>query len=157
MLNPRIHRFVVYSLATTLILSSCAIFKSGYSVPTRHPEELSKGRPVCSDCHEAGKGAIPYARFNHTATFGGNHRNEAYQSAKMCSMCHDQSFCNDCHATRVEVKPSAKDPMDTYRSTPHRGDYLSRHRIEARVDPTSCFRCHGNPKASKTCITCHGK
>jgi hypothetical protein len=25
---------------------------------------------------------------------------------------------------------------------PHTGDYLSRHRIDGRLDPVSCRRCH---------------
>lgn len=143
-------------LVSSVLLFGCAALKGGYSVPTRHPEDVGKGRPTCSECHEAGQ-AVPYARFDHTVSFSENHRQEAYQNEKVCSMCHDQSFCNDCHVTHTELKPSVKNQTDTYRGTPHRGDYLSRHRIDARIDPTSCFRCHGNPKASQNCVTCHGK
>jgi hypothetical protein len=71
-------------------------------------------------------------------------------------MCHQQQFCDECHGVRVEEKPSAKNKTSTFRRTPHRGDYLSRHRIDGRVDPTSCFRCHGNPKTAETCAPCHG-
>jgi hypothetical protein len=70
-------------------------------------------------------------------------------------MCHQTSFCNDCHATRVELKPSERHKTETYRRMPHRGNYLARHRIDGRVDPTSCFRCHGNPKTARTCSPCH--
>jgi hypothetical protein len=71
-------------------------------------------------------------------------------------MCHQQSFCNDCHATYVELKPSIKNQDATYRRSPHRGDWLSRHRIEGSLDPTSCIRCHRNPKTATTCAPCHG-
>ena len=98
----------------------------------------------------------PIERYVHTADFGKSHRPEATQGEAVCAMCHQTSFCNDCHATRVELKPSLKNQTETYRSMPHRGDYLSRHRIDGRVDPTSCFRCHGNPKSARTCANCHG-
>jgi hypothetical protein len=38
---------------------------------------------------------------------------------------------------------------------PHRGDYVTRHRIDGRIDPTACFRCHGSPKRAKLCASCH--
>lgn len=143
-------------LVSGLLLVGCAALKGGYAVPSRHPEDVGRGRPACSACHEAGQ-ALAYARFDHTASFAGNHSREAAQSERVCAMCHEQSFCNDCHVARSELKPSVKNATDTYRGMPHRGDYLSRHRIDARIDPTSCFRCHGNPKASKACVSCHGK
>ena len=33
----------------------------------------------------------------------------------------------------------------------HRGDYLTRHAVEARSDPASCRKCHGQ----RTCRSCH--
>jgi len=30
------------------------------------------------------------------------------------------------------------------RVMPHRGDYTVTHRIDGRLDPGSCYRCHGN-------------
>lgn len=143
-----------------VLFLGCAALKGAYSVPARHPEDLPGGRPLCSaaDCHQGSREPLPYARFDHTAAFAdGSHRAEAYQQSRVCAMCHGQAFCNDCHSSRVELKPSAKDPTGTARRAPHRGDYLSRHRIDARLDPTSCFRCHGNPKSAQTCARCHGK
>ena len=141
-------------------LVSCSILKSTHQVPARHPEELPVGRPLCSaeSCHGRANEGLPYARFDHSASFaGGGHRNEVSQQGRVCAMCHEQSFCNDCHVTRSELKPPERDATNSYRTYPHRGDYLSRHRIDARVDPTSCMRCHGNPKSSKACVACHGK
>ena len=127
-----------------------------YVFPSAHPEwQEEKGRPICTDCHEE-NGRIVFSRFNHTVTFTDNHRQLAYQYSQVCSMCHQQRFCDDCHGVWVEQKPSDKDSTSTYRRTPHRGDYLSRHRIDGRLDPTSCFRCHGNPKTAETCAPCHG-
>jgi len=148
---------MILALGALALLAACATLKGSYEVPTQHPEALAAGkRPVCTECHEERSELIPYARFNHTVYFADSHRQAAYQSERLCAMCHQTSFCNDCHATRVELKPSIKEQTDTFRRLPHRGDYLSRHMIDGRVDPISCFRCHGNPKAALSCRTCHG-
>ena len=139
----------------SFFVTACAMMKAGYVIPEQHPEKLGKGNPVCTDCHDPKGEYVPFKRFNHTPYFTENHRLEANQASQICAMCHRESFCNDCHATNVELKPSIKNQTDTYRSMPHRGDYLSRHRIDGRVDP-SCIRCHGNPKTNTRCAPCHG-
>ena len=141
------------------LVAACAALDGGRSLNFVHPSaaDLGEKPKICSDCHEGATEPIPFARFNHNPFFADNHRNEAYQYEQTCRGCHQVSFCNDCHATRVELKPSDKDPTDTDRRMPHRGDYLSRHRIDGRTDPASCFRCHGNPKTARTCASCHGK
>lgn len=115
-----------------------------------------KDRAVCAMCHPVSYCNDCHARYVHSADYGINHRVQAYQGEMICATCHDTSFCNDCHATRAGLKPSLKNQAETYRPMPHRGDYLSRHRIDGRMDPTPCFRCHGNPKAAETCVRCHG-
>lgn len=142
-------------LLPLVLLAACATLQGGYKLPVRHPEQLPPGRPVCTECHESKSENFNYQRFNHTLLFMEKHRQESYQDEATCRMCHATSFCNDCHATRVELKPSDRDRTGNYRRMPHRGDYLSRHRIDARIDPTSCFRCHGNPKSARSCAPCH--
>jgi len=144
------------ALACTLSLVACTALRGGHALPDQHPEALGKGRPVCTECHEADDKNVPYADFNHTPDWVDAHRQRAYQHEPVCGLCHQTSFCNDCHVTRNELKPSLRRQTDTYRRMPHRGDYLSRHRIDARLDPTACFRCHGNPKSARTCAPCHG-
>lgn len=134
-------------------LAACATLQPDYPLPSRHPEELEPGLPRCTACHEE-EGTLVYTRFNHTATW--EHRRVAVQQETVCTLCHAPSFCNDCHATTVELKPSDRRHTETYREMPHRGDYLSRHRIDARVNPAPCFRCHGNPKSDERCARCHG-
>jgi hypothetical protein len=149
-------KFVIGLFLSLIFLYACASMQeAGYAFPSVHPEKLEAGRPTCSTCHEE-NGRIVFSRFNHTATFTDNHRQLAYQYEQVCAMCHQQRFCNDCHGVRMEEKPSDKDRTSVYRRTPHRGDYLVRHRIDGRVDPTSCFRCHGNPKTAEKCKECHG-
>ncbi len=138
-------------------LAACAGLQGDDKLPPGHPAEADLGGrpPICSDCHQTAAKGLVYSRYDHTAVFAGNHRQEAYQNERVCTLCHQPSFCNDCHATRVELKPSLKNQGETYRKSPHRGDYLTRHRFDGRVDPTACFRCHGNPKTAKTCVACH--
>ncbi len=146
------------AVAVAAALAGCAALHSSYELPAAHPDELEPGPPVCSDCHEPDGGPVAYARFDHTPAFAaGAHRLAAGQKEAVCSLCHQPSLCNGCHADAVELKPSARDPGGTRRAYPHRGDYLTRHRIDGRVDPASCFRCHGNPKASASCRPCHGR
>lgn len=139
-------------------LGACKALDSGMEPPARHmtEEDLGEAPTTCTNCHESRGDYLPYGSLNHTATWLQTHRQPAYQQEAVCAMCHQTSFCNDCHATRVELKPSLKNQSDTYRQMPHRGDYLSRHQIDGRIDPTSCFRCHGSPKAAQTCAPCHG-
>ncbi len=150
--------FLLFLCLLILGLSACALEKSGYVPPAQHPidAEMATDRPpICIDCHDSRDENFNWERFNHTINFGQEHRQLAYRQAQVCNMCHTRSFCSDCHATRVELKPSDRHPTQTYRRMPHRGDYLSRHRIDGRVDPSSCFRCHGNPKTASNCIRCH--
>lgn len=150
---------VLLTLAVVAVLAACTALDGGRSLRFSHPTatELGEQPKLCSNCHEGATEPIPFERFNHTPFFADNHRFEAQQYEQTCRGCHQVSFCNDCHATRVELKPSDRNPTANDRRMPHRGDYLSRHRIDGRTDPVSCFRCHGNPKTTRTCAPCHGK
>lgn len=145
-------------LLLALSAVACTALKTSYQLPTTHPPifEMAEKRVFCVRCHGPRKGDFNFEKYNHTAYFTDNHRLLAYQDEQVCALCHAPSFCNDCHATRVELKPSLRHQTETDRRMQHRGDYLSRHRFDGRMDPSSCFRCHGNPKSSKTCRPCHG-
>jgi len=127
----------------------------GYSLPLKHPQEQGQ-LARCSECHESEAGGFPYQRYEHTPLFGEDHRLTANGSQRVCEMCHRPNFCSDCHSPGAGLKPSLKNHGDTRRLMPHRGDYRTRHRIEGRLNPVKCFRCHGRPKTSKTCKPCHG-
>lgn len=149
---------ILLMIISMVVLASCASLDRGFSFTGKHPsaEELGVEPKVCTDCHDPDEASIPFARFVHTPYFMDTHRQEAYQYEQVCSVCHQSSFCTECHGLRDELRPSVKDPTATGRRMQHRGDYLSRHRIDGRIDPTSCFRCHGNPKTAETCARCHG-
>jgi hypothetical protein len=129
---------------------------SAHRLPATHPVKLSGPPPVCAKCHETQEKGVPYARYNHTSDFGTRHRLTAFGNERTCKMCHQPTFCSDCHAARTELKPSTRFPDKTTRRFPHRGDYLSRHQVDGRLNPASCIRCHGTSATSQRCRRCHG-
>jgi hypothetical protein len=129
------------------------------ALPLVHPnEDLDAGEDLrqCLDCHDSEEGDLPFERFSHGLTFAERHGGSARGHASVCAMCHRERFCSDCHGLRQGLKPSLNNHTDSRRRMPHRGDYLTRHRIDGRIDPTACFRCHGSPKSAKRCAACHG-
>lgn len=129
----------------TSMLYACANTESYVKV---HPEKVT-GLVDCSECH-----SDRLAQLNHKAeSFFAKHRFYA-QNQAVCSVCHDASFCADCHAHKEEIKPSDKYKDSPERSLPHRGDYLTQHQIDGRIDPASCVKCHGRSN-NERCATCH--
>ncbi len=137
-------------------LFACATMTSGYRWPSIHPEDLGGQRPLCISCHDIQDENFPYARYNHTLDFGTQHRMAAFENERACRMCHQQKFCSDCHSARTELKPSTRFPDKTTRRFHHRGDYLTRHRIDGKLNPVSCIRCHGTASTTTLCRKCHG-
>ncbi len=118
------------------------------SMATLHPVEVT-GFPICSDCHTDARGAL-----DHTSDFTSRHRFYAEQQSRTCTVCHKESFCSDCHAHKEELKPSDTYKDSAERSMPHRGDYLNQHKIDGRINPASCMKCHGRSN-NERCILCH--
>jgi len=150
--------FLSLSLGLALaVLSSCAIFSQDASFAATHPQDLGLGRPTCSTCHEDAslQGARKtYASFDHTPSFVKDHRLAAGQDSNVCAVCHSQSFCADCHGGKVAMKPSIKLGNRPDRESPHRGNYMTLHRVEGKLDPSACYQCHGRTNNEK-CMTCH--
>ena len=137
---------ILIPLILGAILYACANTKSVAKV---HPTEV-KGLVDCRECHTDN-----WAALNHQADdFYRRHKFYAGQQRFACQTCHQESFCADCHAHKEEIKPSDKYKTSPERQLPHRGDYLSRHKIEGRIDPASCLKCHGRTN-NERCKTCH--
>lgn len=153
----RRNRFAIFAGAIVLAaLMGCSVLSQTESVPPKHPEELPPGRANCLECHEnVSTGALkPYATFRHSLVFIKEHSMYASQKQNLCEACHAPSFCQTCHVQNEELKPSTKLGNRPDRVLPHRGDYISLHQIDGRLDPGSCFRCHGN-KNDAICRACH--
>ncbi|MBZ0155460.1 MAG: cytochrome C [Alphaproteobacteria bacterium] len=147
----------------TLLLAAALLFLSTVQalraeekrIPKNHPVELTSP-PLCTECHttDAGVALKPMASFNHSNEFVKRHRFYAAQTDQLCRSCHALSFCMDCHAYKDELRPSVKYPDKPDRWMPHKGDYIFQHRIDGRIDPAPCFRCHGRMN-NRICRTCH--
>ena len=137
---------ILIPLILGAILYACANTKSVAKV---HPTEV-KGLVDCGECHNDS-----WAALNHQADdFYRRHKFYAGQQRFACQTCHQESFCADCHALKEEIKPSDKYKTSPERQLPHRGDYLSRHKIEGRIEPASSVKCHGRTN-NERCKTCH--
>ena len=129
------------------LLYACA---NTTSLPRTHPEDVGTSKPNCTECHSDSWGAM-----NHRAPdFMAKHRFYASSSRQACSSCHQESFCSDCHTHKEEIKPNDKFSDSPERNLPHRGDYLSQHKIDGRVNPASCVKCHGRQN-NERCASCH--
>lgn len=145
---------VAFGLA---FLTACSMLAPMASFEPTHPQALDPGRPSCSECHgdETMKdGARTYAAFDHTPTFIAQHRYAANMNSATCASCHSQAFCSDCHSGKTMMTPDTKLGNRPDREMPHRAGYLSLHRIDAKADPTGCYKCHGRAN-NDTCKACH--
>ncbi len=141
----------------TVILAACAQMKAIPNLPASHPEALAAGQQVnCTECHaDPQKGTMKeMTAFNHSPSFVKNHSFYAATDDRLCSTCHKRSFCNDCHTNKVEMKPSTRYGYRPDREMPHRGNFMTMHKIEGKLDPASCYRCHGRAN-NERCVACH--
>jgi hypothetical protein len=139
------------------ILAACAQMKTIPSLPASHPEAPVTGQRMdCSECHEdQQKGTLKaFDVFNHSPAFVKNHRFYAASDDRLCATCHKASFCADCHTNKVEMKPSIKYGNRPDRIMPHRGNFMTLHKIEGKLDPANCYSCHGRTN-NERCVACH--
>jgi hypothetical protein len=116
-----------------------------------HQDDLDSGR--CPKCHERLDlyPQKPETLYQHKEGFFAHHGARAMGSESVCATCHDQSFCADCHAKNATVTLAIRYPERIDREFIHRGDWISRHSMEARLGETSCLKCHG----TRFCTSCH--
>ena len=135
----------VIGLICVIVFVACAAHQS---MAKKHPMEV-QGMPVCSTCHTDGRAAL-----DHNTDFITRHKFYASQQKMTCELCHAPAFCADCHAHKEELKPSDKYKDAPQRTMPHRGDYLNQHKIDGKLNPASCFPCHGRQN-NERCKQCH--
>ncbi len=153
----RVTTLFIVAVVMFVFSAGCGMVNKSESIPPKHPEELESGvRPDCLECHEdVSTGALkPYETFRHTDLFVKQHRQYARQGQALCQACHQSSFCDECHARKTGLKPSVKKSDRPDRALPHRGDYIILHRLDGRVNPARCYKCHGK-KNDALCASCH--
>lgn len=117
-----------------------------------HQKDFDEAR--CTPCHVDLKAfpLKPLTEFAHKGDFKRTHGALARTSAATCATCHDQTYCVDCHSpATTPMGPALRWPELVERDFIHRGDYVSRHMIEAGANPASCTKCHG----AAFCESCH--
>ncbi len=116
-----------------------------------HKPHIEAGR--CKMCHERLdlNASKPTVIYSHEPGFFDRHGQKAQGGEDLCAQCHDQSFCADCHSQNATVRPSLRYPERVDSTFMHRGDWISRHALEARTGDTGCMKCHGN----SYCASCH--
>lgn len=147
-MSATIIKLMVLLLLPVLVL---ALYAPAVAAATaiKHPMEVEVPA-LCSQCHEDWRAAL-----DHTAEFGKfRHRFMAQQNKQACDVCHVESFCSDCHAHKEYLKPSDKFADSPERALPHRGDYLNQHKIDGKINPASCMKCHGRQN-NERCSVCH--
>ncbi|HEX9399901.1 MAG TPA: cytochrome c3 family protein [Anaeromyxobacter sp.] len=115
-----------------------------------HQKAFAEAR--CRPCHVDLKGYKPETAFRHEGSWLAVHGTLARSSGESCAQCHDQTYCAGCHsAATAPARLENIFPERVDRGFIHRGDYVSRHMIDAGANPASCRRCHG----SAFCDACH--
>jgi hypothetical protein len=147
-MNYRNVRLLILTLLLAVFLAGLFACATHQSMAKAHPVEITTA-PHCGECHTDGRAAL-----DHTPDFATRHKFYAAQQRQTCSLCHRPAFCADCHANKEELKPSDKYKDAPARTMPHRGDYLTQHKIDGRVNPASCFPCHGRQN-NERCKVCH--
>lgn len=107
----------------------------------------------CSRCHRNlhRYGLAEVAIVRHRPGFVRLHGTAARVDRDLCGQCHDATHCADCHQATPGLSPEAIEPTRVGFDFVHRGDFISRHPIEARVTQITCTRCHG----IEFCDGCH--
>lgn len=121
-----------------------------------HPMRSLYEQLDCATCHRGlfRFGLKPYEEFSHSVDFVRREHADFARipaNATLCTQCHQQSFCNECHAALPLMRPSERHPERVFADYIHKGNYVATHPWEARTDPASCLRCH----ARSSCEDCH--
>ena len=116
-----------------------------------HSQQWDRGQ--CTPCHQRAdlQGLMPQTFLRHDGAFQKKHGLMFRQQQKICQSCHSQAQCDDCHDVSQALGIERRRPEAIERTFVHRGDFVTRHPIEARSQPAKCVRCH----TPRDCEGCH--
>jgi len=118
----------------------------------QHQQQFDNGQ--CFTCHVdlTHYPLRPESFLSHKGNFTRMHPQIARSTSAACEVCHQQTFCADCHAARTRpFKAETLYPDRPDRNWIHWGDFITRHSIEARANPAACQKCH----PVSFCNDCH--
>lgn len=118
-----------------------------------HEHEAEWRRGECTPCHTQAdlKRITPQTFLRHDQSFAKHHGQQAMQEQQLCRSCHAQQDCQGCHDTSQDLSVERRRPEALDASFVHRGDFMTRHALEAQAAPARCQRCH----EPATCEGCH--
>jgi hypothetical protein len=107
----------------------------------------------CDNCHVnlPAEASLPETHLIHDEDFLRRHGVQAASAGDLCSNCHRESFCAECHGVTVAALPARFHFTDVMRNTVHRAGFFARHAQESRADPGLCITCH----SERFCSDCH--
>lgn len=111
---------------------------------------------ACARCHVNGTphGKMSADIFDHGGDWLHRHGVAAQGADQVCAHCHKPSACTECHGrANVPIRPAQLRLDRPDGMGQHRGDWLTRHSLEARLDGKSCLACH----QQSSCVDCHGR
>ena len=135
-----------------------------------HGVRAASARDLCATCHTErscagchGVGTVPAlpARLAfdtvslsglHRAGFMSRHALEARGDPGLCTTCHSENSCVECHSAQ-HVGPGSTNPLASNPHPPGWGT-SGQHGQQARIDPMSCAGCHGGA-GEQLCVGCH--
>ncbi len=77
---------------------------------------------------------------SHDAAWRTEHATFAESDVQSCYLCHEQSYCDACHAS--------DNPKEAY----HKTNYVYTHYLDKFIDDRECASCHDN---QDFCVACH--
>ncbi|HBG04304.1 MAG TPA: cytochrome C [Geobacter sp.] len=119
------------------------------------------GQTMCLDCHQGGgiNADLSVANFgrdylpkSHRSDFVTIHPIKALDNPQSCYRCHDQKFCNACHARFPQGNLRIKSHLALGSVGQAYAPALNEHATEARRNLQSCQACHPD---GDVCIQCH--
>lgn len=118
-----------------------------------HDEPMAK--LDCTFCHKdlSQIARSPSGFLVHRQGWARDHGTLARNAPGTCAQCHEPSHCASCHSRKEELTLAQRNPEGVERQLIHRGDWITRHGADARLDQASCLKCHG----VKGCADCHAR
>jgi hypothetical protein len=107
----------------------------------------------CGGCHVdlPGEMTRPDSHVVHDGNFLREHGVQASAQGDLCTSCHTQRQCAECHGITVPTIPSRLDFDAPMRNTMHRANFMSVHDRQASANPAACIVCH----SELFCVDCH--
>jgi hypothetical protein len=121
-----------------------------------HEHQAQWAERSCTPCHQNldDERARPASHVVHGPDFMARHGIAAGSSRDLCTSCHRESECAECHGANVPALPQVMHFDEPGRPDMHARGFAARHALEAGVDPATCLSCH---RDQSFCRDCHEK